>query len=158
MEARRQLLVLFYVAVSLLLSATVIFCTAGRATRRAQLPIRTFVVDHFNDPRGLSGFAVYQEVSPSWYAANRYRRPPPYTQLCPYDQLGSHSWPPTAVCWVAPTPHQLPEYTADAAAAIEVEDTFNYTEQLTGVLSSPPHPYLGVVSRLPDWPLFIQCA
>ncbi|KAL3136280.1 hypothetical protein ABBQ32_007287 [Trebouxia sp. C0010 RCD-2024] len=128
MEARCNLLGFLFVVVSFLLSAKVSSCTAGRASRRAQLPIRTFVVDHFDDPRGLSGFAVYQEVSPSWYAANRYRHPPPYTQLCPYDQLGSHSWPPTAVCWVGPTPLQV----ADAAAAVEVVDIFDYTDQQTG--------------------------
>ena len=141
MEARRHLPVLFSIIVSVLLSADVSFCTPGRALRRAQLPIRTVVVDHFNDPSGLSGFSVYQEVSPSWYAAHRYKRPPPYTQLCPYDKLGSHSWPPTAVCWVAPTPLQAPDHTADAAAAaaaVELVDTLDYTEQQTGVLSSHP--------------------
>lgn len=135
MEASRLVLVLFSIVASSLLPAQVTCCKAGRPSMLSKLPIRTFVVDQLNDAQSPSGFAVYQEVDPFWYAYHRNRHRPPYIQLCPYDKLGSHSWPPTAVCWVAPTaPVPASSHIADAAAAFQLLETSQYTHQ-TGVLT-----------------------
>ena len=89
-----------------------------RGFRQSQLPVRTYVVDC------LSGFAVYQQVAAD--VRLKQQRPPLSMQLCPYDKLGSHSWPPTAVCWVAPPtalqnrPQSSQLIIADSAAAVDL--------------------------------------
>ena len=122
MNISRQ--VFFVVFASLTVPASLGHCKKHESRKAQQLPVRTYIVDNVQD--GLSGFAVYQEVAPEVWL-QRQRRPPPSVQLCKYDRLGSHFWPPTAVCWVPLTPSQQQSqsslhYTADSSeAAPEVE-------------------------------------
>ena len=133
MKASTQAVALSVVFASLMMPASLAQCKRNDAGQPHQLPVRTYVVDSFQD--GLSGFAVYQEVASDVWL-QRQRRPPPSVQLCKYDRLGSHSWPPTAVCWVAPTTLQQqsqssPQPAAGAAAAAAELDFADSKSQAT---------------------------
>ena len=116
MEAKRRVGVLFAVLASVLMLARLVQCKQKEFTQPRYLPVRTYVVDDIQDSQ--SGFAVYQDVAPG-VRLQQLRKPPPSVQLCTYDRLGSHSWPPTAVCWVPPTQQhtQAVQNAADSAAA-----------------------------------------
>ena len=142
--------VFFVVFTSWIVSAGLGHCRK-RESRISQLPVRTYIVDNFQD--GLSGFAVYQDVSPEVWMQPQ-RRPPPSVQLCEYDRLGSHSWPPTAVCWVPPTPSQQLslQYTAETALEVEIiplksqASTFKVAEVSLGV-------QIGFLAAFADMPI-----
>ena len=157
MKASRQVVVLFLVFASLIMPASLGHCIKHESRQLQQLPVRTYIVDDFQD--GLSGFAVYQKVAPEVWM-QRKRRPPPSVQLCEYDRLGSHSWPPTAVCWVQPASpqHQLQpslQTTAELAEAAPEVDLAAFKSQTSpseiaevgsGVLT-------GFLAGLPEMPM-----
>lgn len=133
MKASRQVVILLMVFASFIMPASLGHCRKHESRQPQQLPVRTYIVDDVQD--GLSGFAVYQELAPEAWQ-QRQRRLPPSVQLCEYDRLGSHSWPPTAVCWVAPTPLHLQlqptlHNTADSAEAAAEADFAAFKSQIS---------------------------
>ena len=142
MKASSQAVALLVVFASLMMPASSVQCKGKESRQPHQLPVRTYVVDDF--PDGLSGFAVYQEVAPDFWL-QRQRKPPPSVQLCKYDRLGSHAWPPTAVCWITPTALQQqlqssPQTAADAAAAAAKLDSATFNSQASTEVGTEVRP------------------
>ena len=113
MVANRQVVVFCVVLASLMMLASLVQCKKQEVRQPRYLPVRTYIQDALQD--GLSGFAVYQDVAPE-FRLQKHRKPPPSVQLCTYDRLGSHAWPPTAVCWVPPTVAQEQAHAVQTAA------------------------------------------
>ena len=154
MKASRQVFVLFVVFASSLMTASLGHCRKYDSRQLKKLPVRTYILDDSQD--GLSGFAVYQEVAPEFWL-QRQRRPPPSVQLCKYDSLGSHSWPPAAVCWTAPTPLQHPslQKPADLAAAAPEVDLAAFKSQTSPAEIAEVRPELqtGFLAGIADRPI-----
>lgn len=111
-----------------------------RRSQVSTLPVRTYVVDSPVElQHGVAAFAVYQEVAP--FVRLQKQPSPPSVQLCEFDTLGSHSWPPTTVCWFPPTfPQLMPtnnvaafEGKAHSAKRTEVAPVFDISKSLKGL-------------------------